>query len=168
MANEPLPTDSENQSLRKINAEISALTGDVADGISVSSPSLGNPSDANSQGYNGNFSIISLAKYIANLLVLAVDTRSPFGGTLTFSSYSILASNTSEAAYAVTGRKYYLELKNASSSNVMYINFSGAAASTSTYRLNANEKIVFDKNFVPSGTIQVFGTAADKLHILVG
>ena len=35
MANEPLVTDSENQSLRKINAEISALNADVADGISL-------------------------------------------------------------------------------------------------------------------------------------
>ena len=83
------------------------------------------------------------------------------------SSYSIVTSNTNEAAYTITGRKYYLELKNASS-NVMYINFTGAAASASTYRLNANEKIVFDKNFVPSGEVRVFGSSGDKLHILVG
>ena len=50
----------------------------------------------------------------------------------------------------------------------MYINFTGAAASASTYRLNANEKIVFDKNFVPSGEVRVFGSSGDKLHILVG
>ncbi|NBP04570.1 MAG: hypothetical protein EBU90_31710, partial [Proteobacteria bacterium] len=114
-----------------------------------------------------NFSVISLLKYLANLFVIKLDQRNPFQGVPVLSAYSIVASNTNESAYTVTGRKYYLELKNASS-NVMYINFSGVAASASTYRLNANEKIVFDKNLVPSGAVQVFGTSGDKLHILAG
>ena len=141
------------------------------DGSSVTQPvsnaTLGSTSDANAGGFAGNFSVISLLKYLANLFVIKLDQRNPFQGVPVLSAYSIVASNTNESAYTVTGRKYYLELKNASS-NVMYINFNGAAASASTYRLNANEKIVFDKNFVPNGIVQVFGTSGDKLHILAG
>lgn len=176
----PLPTGAAtsanqttaNTSLSNIDTKIPSLSSGriPVDGSGVTQPvsagALGTTSDANAGTFNGNFSIISLAKYIANLLVVLLDSRNPANGTLTFSSYSIVASNTNEAAYTVTGRKYYLELKNASS-NVMYINF-GAAASASTYRLNANEKIVFDSSFVPSGEVRVFGSSGDKLHILVG
>jgi len=140
------------------------------DGSSVTQPvsnaTLGSTSDANAGGFAGNFSVISLLKYLANLFVIKLDQRNPFQGVPVLSAYTIGSTNTNELAFTITGRKYYVELKNASS-NVMYVNFQTTATS-SGYRLQANERLVFNENFAPSGQINVFGTAGDRLQLLIG
>ena len=63
-----------------------------------------------------------------------------------------------------TARRYLL-IQNLSTAP-LHINF-GAAASTSTLRIDAGGSLVFESNYIPQNAIHMIGTTAEQKYIIL-
>ena len=129
--------------LTDIEALLTTLQADVADGIIVSSGS--------SVVTNGTLAQISSASSVltAGTLTTGSVTSRPFRGTTT--TGTLTAGTTNGTLFATNSTRNYLLVQ--CTSGTVFIDTNGTASATEDIQLTAGQGITFEGSFVPTGAI---------------
>lgn len=79
------------------------------------------------------------------------------------SSYIATTGVSQEVFPEKSGRNYFYFRNN--STGIMYLNFGADADTTSSYKIDAGSELVFENNFVPLDTVNVFSTELSGLFV---
>lgn len=127
----------------------------IYNGLAAITPTDGNPS-GQKYTYDGGRSL-QTSEY-ANSVSLNfghIEVDISRTGSLEDGSGSITAANTSQEIFPeLSGRNYFF-FENTSNA-AMYVNFEVSADTSSSYKIAAGDKLIFESGFVPDGPANVY------------
>jgi len=136
-------TMSINANLTEIEALLTTLQADVADGIIVTSGS--------SVVTNGTLAQVTSASSVltAGTLTNGTVTAAPIRGTTT--TGTLTAGTTNGTLFATNSTRNYLLVQ--CTSGTVFIDTNGTASATDDIQLTSGQGIVWESNFIPTGAI---------------
>jgi hypothetical protein len=154
-------TMSINANLTEIEALLTTLQADVADGITVSSGTVNignNQQLADTLIDETSFYAplqVTVAGAGANIPVTGTVTAAPIRGTTTTGTLTV--GTTNGTLFATNSTRNYLLVQ--CTSGTVFIDTNGTASATDDIQLTAGQGITFEGSFVPTGAIAAITSA---------